>query len=412
MVVIQELATHAPALLTLQQLEKLIPILRRRGYQVIGPVVRDGAIVYDIVESLSDLPVGWTDEQEAGRYRLRRRNNDDGALFGYVVGPQSWKKYLHPAEVCLLTAERTGQTFRILNNNNDHDAPPPRRAFLGVRACELAAIAVQDRVLQGDRYRDPIYAARRAGIFIVAVNCTQAAPTCFCTSMGTGPRVRAGYDLSLTELIAPGRHEFVIETGSDAGADVLAELAPATPVASEAVCKEAEAAVERAASQIQRRLDTAGIRDLLYANFDHPRWDNVAQRCLTCANCTMVCPTCFCTTVEDVSDVTNTHAERWRKWDSCFSQNFSYIHGGSIRSSAKSRYRQWMTHKLASWIDQFGSSGCVGCGRCITWCPVGIDITEEVRAIREPPAFLLSFQGKQPWKPLNTSSPNTLSSLV
>ncbi len=360
-----------------KDLQQLLDALIKRGYQVLGPTVRDGAIVYDVVESLSDLPAGWTDEQEAGRYRLRRRT--DEALFGYVVGPQSWKKYLHSAEVRLLAAERNGRSFRILNN----EPAPPRRAFLGVRACELAAMAVQDRVLQGDRYRDPIYVARREGIFIVAVNCTQAAPTCFCTSMGTGPRVRGTYDLVLTELVGPGKHEFVIEAGSVAGAEVLKELASASSVASEAVCREAEAAVERAASQIQRRLDTAGIRDLLYANFDHPRWDNVAQRCLTCANCTMVCPTCFCTTVEDVSDVTGMNAERSRKWDSCFSQNFSYIHGGSVRSSAKSRYRQWMTHKLASWIDQFGSSGCVGCGRCITWCPVGIDITEEVRAIRE-----------------------------
>ena len=365
-----------------KDLQQLLDALIKRGYQVLGPTVRDGAIVYDVVESLSDLPAGWTDEQETGRYRLRRRT--DEALFGYVVGPQSWKKYLHAAEVRLLAAERNGRSFRILNN----EPAPPRRAFLGVRACELAAMAVQDRVLQGDRYRDPIYAERREGIFIVAVNCTQAAPTCFCTSMGTGPRVRGTYDLVLTELVGSGKHEFVIEAGSVAGAEVLAELAPApaSSVASEAVCREAEAAVERAASQIQRRLDTAGIRDLLYANFDHPRWDNVAQRCLTCANCTMVCPTCFCTTVEDVSDVTGMNSERWRKWDSCFSQNFSYIHGGSVRSSAKSRYRQWMTHKLASWIDQFGSSGCVGCGRCITWCPVGIDITEEVRAIRESPA--------------------------
>ncbi len=371
-----------PYVLESRDFQRLLDVLIKRGYQVLGPTLRDGAIVYDVVETVSDLPVGWTDEQDAGRYRLRRRNNDDEALFGYVVGPQSWKKYLHPAEVRLLTAERSGRTFRILNN----EPTPPRRAFLGVRACELAAIAVQDRVLQGDRYRDPIYAARREGIFIVAVNCTQAAPTCFCTSMGTGPRVRGAYDLALTELVGPGKHEFVIEAGSVAGAEVLAELAPASSVASEAVCQEAEAAVERAASQMQRRLDTTGIRDLLYTNFDHPRWDNVAQRCLTCANCTMVCPTCFCTTVEDISDVTGTHAERWRKWDSCFSQNFSYIHGGSVRSSAKSRYRQWMTHKLATWIDQFGSSGCVGCGRCITWCPVGIDITEEVRAIRESPA--------------------------
>ena len=368
--------------------QHLLDAVIKRGYQVLGPTVRDAAIVYDELKSAADLPVGWTDEQEAGHYRLRRRNNNnssnnnDEARFGYVVGPQSWKKSLHPAEVRLLTAERSGQTFRILNN----ESAPPRRAFLGVRACELAAIAVQDLVLQGDGYRDPIYAAHRVGIFIVAVNCTQAASTCFCTSMGTGPRVRGAYDLVLTELVGPGKHEFVIEAGSDAGAEVLADLAPASSVASEAVSREAEAAVERAASQIQRRMDTTGIRDLLYANFDHPRWDNVAQRCLTCANCTMVCPTCFCTTVEDVSDVTGTRAERWRKWDSCFTQNFSYIHGGSVRSSAKSRYRQWMTHKLASWIDQFGSSGCVGCGRCITWCPVGIDITEEVRAIRESPA--------------------------
>jgi len=388
-------ATQARAVLTLQQLERLIPALHDRGYQVVGPAVRDGAIVYDILERLSDLPVGWTDEQEPGRYRLRRRNDD--ALFGYVVGPQSWKKYLHPPEVRLFAAERSGQTFRILNN----ESAPPRRAFLGVRACELAAIAIQDRVLQGDQYRDPIYAARREGIFIVAVNCTQAASTCFCTSMGTGPRVRQGYDLALTELVAPGKHEFVIEVGSEAGAQVLAELSSfgagttESPVSTqEATFQEAEAAVDRAASQIQRRMDTTGIQELLYANFDHPRWDNVAQRCLTCANCTMVCPTCFCTTVEDVSDVTGMHGERWRKWDSCFTQNFSYIHGGSVRSSAKSRYRQWMTHKLASWIDQFGSSGCVGFGRCITWCPVGIDITEEVRAIRQSPASSSSLSSK------------------
>jgi sulfhydrogenase subunit beta (sulfur reductase) len=360
--------------------QRLLDVLSRKGYQVLGPVARDGAIVYGAVQRVPDLPIGWTDDQRAGHYRLRRRS--DEALFGYVIGPHSWKKYLHPSEVQLFTSERNGQTFRILNN----EPPRPRRALLGVRACELAAIAVQDRVLRGDRYRDPIYATRREGIFIVAVNCTQAAPTCFCTSMDTGPRVRHGYDLALTELIAPDKHEFVFEVGSDAGAEVMAELAPASSVASAAVIQQADAAVERAASQIQRRLETTGIRELLYANFDHPRWDDVSQRCLTCANCTMVCPTCFCTTVEDISDVSGTHAERWRKWDSCFTQNFSFIHGGSIRTSTKSRYRQWMTHKLASWIDQFGSSGCVGCGRCITWCPVGIDITEEVRAIRESSA--------------------------
>jgi formate hydrogenlyase subunit 6/NADH:ubiquinone oxidoreductase subunit I len=358
------------------QIERLIEVLHRRGYEVVGPTVRDAAIVYDRLEKLADLPVGWTDEQEAGSYRLKRR--EDGALFGYVVGPQSWKKYLHPADVRLFSAQRQGETFRILSNP---DPPPPGRyALLCVRACELAAIAVQDRVLLHDRYRDPIYQGRREGIFIVAVNCTQPAATCFCTSMGTGPQAQAGFDLALTELLGPDHHQILIEVGSEVGAEVLAELEHFE--ASDDVEREAEQAVGRARSQIQRRMDTTGIRDLLYSNFDHPRWDDVAQRCLACANCTMVCPTCFCTTVEEVSDVTGDHAERWRRWDSCFSQSFSYIHGGSVRSSAKSRYRQWMTHKLASWIDQFGSSGCVGCGRCITWCPVGIDITGEVGALR------------------------------
>jgi formate hydrogenlyase subunit 6/NADH:ubiquinone oxidoreductase subunit I len=356
-------------------LGKLIGVLVRKGYEVIGPTVRDGAIVYDHVESAEDLPAGWTDEQEPGRYRLKRR--EDRALFGYAVGPQSWKKYMHPAEVRLWSAERQGGTFRILNNEVKPERP---HALLGARACELAAIAVQDRVLLEDKYRDPIYDQRREGAFIIAVQCTQAAATCFCASMGTGPQVSGGFDLVLTELIGPEGHRFLVATGSDRGVEVLTEL-EAVP-ATEEDRQQAEAGVEAARQQV-RSIDTTGIKELLYKNFEHPRWDNVASRCLTCANCTMVCPTCFCTSVEDVTDITGDHAERWRRWDSCFTQSFSYIHGGSVRTSAKARYRQWMTHKLASWIDQFGSSGCVGCGRCITWCPVGIDITEEVGAIRD-----------------------------
>ena len=149
----------------------------------------------------------------------------------------------------------------------------------------------------------------------------------------------------------------------------------------------------KTAREMGRSLDTTDIKDLLYRNYEHPRWDNVAARCLTCANCTMVCPTCFCTTVEDVTDLKGEQAERWRKWDSCFTMDFSYIHGGSVRATGKARYRQWMTHKLATWIDQFGSSGCVGCGRCITWCPVAIDITEEVRAIRQSESAAVASQG-------------------
>jgi formate hydrogenlyase subunit 6/NADH:ubiquinone oxidoreductase subunit I len=358
------------------QIETLIRALSRLGYVIPGPTIRDGAVVYDEIEGIRDLPRGQTDEQEAGCYRLKPRA--DGALFGYTVGPQSWKKHLHPAQVKLFEAEQKDGLFRILNGP---PGPTRRSAFLGVRACDLAAIGIQDRVLLGGPYRDPIYQARRDQVFIIAVQCTQAAATCFCASMGTGPQVpEGGADLTLTEIVSAEEHWFLAEAGSDRGRAVLAELDHRPSTGEER--QSAAAAVETAACQQIRRMDTTGIRDLLYQNFDHPRWDQVAGRCLTCANCTMVCPTCFCTTVEDMSDVTGNHAERWRRWDSCFTMDFSYIHGGSVRTSGKARYRQWMTHKLASWIDQFGTSGCVGCGRCITWCPVGIDITEELQAIR------------------------------
>lgn len=357
-------------------LGELISALQRRGYQVIAPTVRDGAIVLDAIESASDLPVGWTDEQAPGHYRLKMR--EDQAAFGYASGPHSWKKFLHPPEVQLWAAERQDGSFRILNNQRKPKGP---LALLGVRACDLAAIAAQDRVLLGDKYRDPIYSSRREGTFIVTVQCSQAAPTCFCASMGTGPGLRGGFDLALAELVDTHGHRFLVEAGSERAAEVLAELETTAPTGEDV--RAAQAGLESATQQQERKINTDGIRELLYQNFDHPNWEKIAGRCLACGNCTMACPTCFCVTVEDVSDVSGTHAERWRRWDSCFTQSFSYIHGGSIRATGKARYRQWMTHKLAAWIDQFGSSGCVGCGRCITWCPVGIDITREVQAIRE-----------------------------
>lgn len=215
----------------------------------------------------------------------------------------------------------------------------------------------------------------------MAVNCVQAGGTCFCVSMGTGPKAKSGFDLALTEVMGTGRHHFVVEAGTEAGAAVLAALPTRTAAGDEVA--QADALVTEASRHMGRTLDTTEIKELLYRNQEHPRWDDVAARCLTCANCTMVCPTCFCATVTDEIDLDGAAARRVRRWDSCFVEDFSYIHGGPTRTTAVARYRQWMTHKLASWIDQFGSSGCVGCGRCITWCPVGIDITEEVRAIRE-----------------------------
>jgi len=361
-----------------QDFDALLEALKRHGYTLIGPRVREGAIVYDRIQQSKDLPVGWSDKQEGGTYRLHRRN--DKALFGYAVGPHSWKQFLFPSTLRLWRATRNGaNTFSV----EEMSLPGEAYAFIGVRACELAAIAVQDRVFLSGPYVDPFYQAVRERLFLVAVNCTQPGGTCFCTSMQTGPRATSGFDLALTEVIDRDRHYFVVTVGSEAGRAVLAELPHRTAHPDELAA--AEALLEAAGQQMGRQLDTEGVQALLYENYEHPRWDEVAQRCLSCANCTMVCPTCFCHTVEDVTDLTGQTAERVRRWDSCFSVEFSYIHGGSVRQSTRARYRQWLMHKLATWVDQFGVMGCVGCGRCITWCPVGIDLTEEVTAIRSNP---------------------------
>jgi ferredoxin len=341
----------------------------------VGPTVRSQAIVYDELASAAELPSGWTDVQDAGRYRVERRADD--AVFAHNTGPNSFKSFLFPPTVRLWAARRDADGEVAVA------APevPPRYAFVGVRACDLPAIAIQDRVFVGDRHVDHDYAGRRRDAFIVAVNCSEAGGTCFCVSMGTGPRAEAGFDLALTELTEDGGgHRFLVEVGSERGAEVAAEL-PQRPAA--AADEDAAAAVcERTAAAMGRTLDTDGIKVLLYANAEHPRWEETADRCLSCGNCTLACPTCFCSTVEDVTDLAQTETERVRHWDSCFTLDHSHLHGGSVHATGASRYRQWLTHKLASWIDQFGSSGCVGCGRCITWCPVAIDITEEAGAIR------------------------------
>jgi ferredoxin len=354
-------------------LDDLIGALRRRGFRVLGPTVRDGAIVYDELRTADELPVGWTDRQEAGTYRLERREDD--ARFGYAVGPHSWKQFLFPARLQLWQA-RVKDGVPVIEEEPVDETP---LAFIGVRACELNAIAIQDRVFTGGKFVDRDYAARRRGIFVVAVNCGEPAATCFCVSMDAGPRVEQGYDLALTEVF-DGEHRFLVEAGSAAGEEVLAELS--SRPAEEADLAAATAVVDSAAARMGRTMEAAGLRDLLAENLEHPRWEEVAERCLTCGNCTMVCPTCFCSSVEDTTDLAGAETARTRVWDTCFSLDYSYIHGGSVRTSARSRYRQWLTHKLGTWHDQFDTSGCVGCGRCITWCPVGIDITEEVAALR------------------------------
>jgi ferredoxin len=365
----------------------LFGALERRGYRIIGPTVRDNAIILDTIHSPNELPRGAGDDQSPARYRLRRR--DDGASFGWAVGPHAWKRFLHPP-VQTFGRVRREETSRASGEpgfalfSPDIDADEPAMAFFGVRPCDLSAIRRLDAVFLHGPYVEPGYARRRRKALIIVAQCTEPSGTCFCASMNTGPAALDGFDVALTEIFIDGVPVYLAETGSDRGAELFRDVSCRTSTPAEESA--AQRAIEAAAKRMGRHLELDGLSDLMRRSIEHPRWQQTAQRCLSCTNCTMVCPTCFCTTVEDSTDLTGTSAERRRRWDSCFTLDFSYIHGGSVRPSAMSRYRQWIMHKLSTWVDQFGTYGCTGCGRCITWCPVGIDITQEAAAVRQPVA--------------------------
>lgn len=365
------------ALLDRTAFDFLIQTLITQGYRVLGPQARAGAIVWDEIGGADELPRGLRSEQRPGHYRLVESGS--ARLFDYAHGPESLKRLLFAPEESLWTVSRDGE----IRFNETLPAARPT-AVIGARACDLAGMLVQDRTFLAGPWSpvtDPYYAARREHLFIVAVNCTTSAPTCFCASMDTGPRARAGFDLALTEL----DDGFLVETGSPAGEAIAAQLPlrAATPADSQA----ADAAVEAAARAQVRSLDQTGIVELLFGNLEHPRWDDVASRCLSCANCVMVCPTCFCHREHDAAALDGQSSRRVRQWDACFTLEHGSVHGGPLRPQIRQRYRQWLTHKVAAWIEQFGVSGCVGCGRCITWCPTGIDLTEEVAAIRAQPGL-------------------------
>jgi len=359
-------------------LEQLVKTLHDEGYTVIAPRVHDDVIRMQPIQSADQIARGVRDQQEGGRYRLTP--DDDRIWFDYTVGPDSPRRFFFPPEQRLFSLTVKGEAFEVTQS-----APQaPKLAFIGVRACDLAAMAIQDRVfgVATDRrmYRcesDSFYRRARQQSLMIAVNCTRPGGTCFCDSMNTGPEAREGFDLALTEL----KGGFVVKIGSPKGQALIDKLPARGPTESEVEL--ADLKMGNAVQRMGRTLTTEGLAETLAQAVEHPHWNEVAKRCLSCANCTLVCPTCFCSTVLDSNDLATGEVSRTRYWGSCYTHQFTFTTAGPTRTSIRGRYRHWMRHKLSTWWEQFGVSGCVGCGRCITWCPVGIDITEEAAAIQD-----------------------------
>ncbi len=357
-------------LLPRAQFDSLLTVLRSLGAQCIGPTVRDHAIVYAPITSSTALPQGIHDIQAPGSYTLSRA--DESRWFAWANGPQALKPLLFAPEETLWQVERE------IDGGLLFQARVPDvgiTAVLGVRACDIAAMVLQDQhFISGDNI-DQAYATRRQDLIIIAVNCTHPAATCFCHATGDGPVARDHYDILLDEL----EEGFAVQTGSTRGEEIIKQL-DLLPL-SKSQAEQIQAAHNTAIEQQTRHLPAVNIPALLAQQQDANHWQVVGDRCLSCGNCTSVCPTCFCHHTIDEPALEGNFTTRLRQWDSCFSQDHSYIHGFTLRPDSASRYRQWLTHKFSSWVEQYGRSGCVGCGRCISWCPVEIDVTEELQQI-------------------------------
>lgn len=358
------------------QLDLLLQLLRQRGYLCVGPKAQDGAIVYDKLESISELPWGIRDRQVPGSYSLEKTQERKAFLF--ANGPQAIKPLLFKSEETIWKVVRDAHG-KLTFKSAQKKAQPI--AILGARACDIKAMEIQDKVFLEGEYKDPNYQERRQNLFVIGVNCGYAADNCFCVSAGSGPEIKSSYDILLTEI----QDGFVVAVGSQTGDDIICQLN--LNQAKTAQEKEVRTIINNTIKMQKKKVpfnNQVALRDLLFNNLEHSRFNNVAKRCLSCGNCTQVCPTCFCHNERDTGGIGSSESEHIRAWDSCFTKEHSYITGKVVRDNTKKRYRQWLTHKFGSWFDQFGTSGCVGCGRCITFCPVGIDVTEELAALKVP----------------------------
>lgn len=356
-------------------LDTIFTTLSGLDYQLEGPQVQDYTVVLGPIENRADLPKGYSSQEEPGKYTLSFNNQEN--YFNVTSGPHTWKKYFFPPNVQQM----------VFRKDPDHPnswitessaGEVPRYALIGVRPCDLAGIQIQDKIfLEGERC-DPIYQERRENALIVVTNCSKPCGTCFCTSMGTGPKAESGFDLALTEI----EDHFLIEVGSEKGQQALAEVKWKS--ASDELLKKAEWVINNSIRKIELNLPSPEKLEIeLLENLDHSHWDDVASRCLSCGSCTQVCPTCFCWDSVDKTLLPGNMIIRERVWDSCFNPDYSYVAHGNTRPNTRARYRQWLTHKFASWYEQNGTAGCVGCGRCITWCPAEINHLDEIAAIRE-----------------------------
>jgi len=373
----------------------------RRGYETTGVKMtntKTGFIISgeDLLNWLNTLRKEFTlfgPVLKRKKETVFEKINDAHLLnLDYCTTMASPRRFIYPSRQDLFNIHRRKNKIQTVFPDEENII------IVGIHPCDTHAISVLDRTFLGD-FKDVYYRTLRKKAVTIVLNCRTACQKAypsfifrgFCASMDTGPflKLKEGFDIELTLLAhrvggstAPQK-DYLLEFGSQR-ARALVKKATMLRRATEKDFVRKGELEKSAVATFTKTVDTRGCAELLARNLDHPVYKNTAEaKCLNCTNCTMVCPTCYCYDVKDYTSFDLKTTARKRHWDSCYELHFARVHGGNFRSSREARLRQFVTHKLSTWIEQYGCYGCVGCGRCMTWCPTNIDLTEMVKEIQE-----------------------------
>jgi sulfhydrogenase subunit beta (sulfur reductase) len=329
--------------------DRLDPFLERllEEREVLAPVRKGDLVILEKIDSARDVVLEFDNTKESPKF----------ALF-----PQRETLFRYRAQ--------KGKVEMNVPSNKEKG-----QVLFGIRPCDARGLLLLDRVFGGD-CSDPYYAEKRANTLVVSLGCVNPNPTCFCQSMGGGPCSPEGADLFFMDL----GDRYAVEAGSDKGAALLQDRAfedadEEALVLSEKIKRQAEASMKPSILK-------ENLKEQLEELFDDPVWNEWAETCLGCGICTYLCPTCHCFDLCD--EAAGQTGERIRVWDSCqfplFTQQAS---GFNPRPTVKERFRQRIMHKFSYLPETQAMLGCVGCGRCVTECPVNLDIREAMTWLSE-----------------------------
>jgi len=301
---------------------------------------------------------------------------DRPALWSEVV--TSYPRTILPPKKFLLPPREATFAFDPKDGFRDllGEAARPLVLF-GVHAYDIYGMNILDRVFAQGRFPDPYYVTRRKSTTVVGVD-FDPDERHFARSMNAD-FVDAGFDLFLSDI----GDDYLALVGTSRGDDIVVKSGCLLKAPTDADFAEYKRRSGLRRAAYRTRVDLGDLPEILEMEYHSPAWADLADRCLSCGSCSMVCPTCYCFDVSDEVDLGGREGRRLRTWDSCLFRTHALVAGGeNFRKDRASRIKFRFYHKQRGFVAEYGRPSCVGCGRCAAVCPAGIDIVKVIELIR------------------------------